>query len=157
MNYSKTNFSVLILLFVAFTAMSFNALESKKTAIADAIQSGEWIEYQTIDNVTISYKVEDCSDEINGLFTQELFLKIENKNTKNVQISFNPALWVNNQMTHDGTSDETKVTLKVAAGQTISGGCKENPQLKIFIGFNDEDKLNIPRTSHFELKNIKVQ
>ncbi len=157
MNHSKTHYSTLILLFVAFIAMSFNALESKKTAVADAIQSGEWIVYETIDNVTISYKVEDCTDEVNGLFTQDLFLKVENKNTKDVQFSFNTALWFNNQMTHDGTSEETKVSLKIAASQTMSGSCKENPQLKIFIGFNDEDKLNIPRLSHFELKDIKVQ
>ncbi len=157
MNHSKTHYLTFFLLFIAFIAMSFNALESKKTSVAEAIQSGEWIVYETINNVTISYKVVDCTDEVNGLFTQDLFLKVENKNTKDVQVTFNTALWVNDQMTHDGTSEESKVSLKIAAGQTIAGDCKENPQLKIFIGFNDEDKLNIPHTSHFELKDINVK
>ncbi|MBN2745233.1 MAG: hypothetical protein JXR34_00765 [Bacteroidales bacterium] len=148
-------FLILTLMVVSMTS-AFKTTTSKKVAVADAILSSEWIVYETIDNVTISYKVEDCTDEVNGLFTQELFLKVENKNSKDVQLTFNTALWFNNQMTHDGTSDETKVSLKIAAGKTLSGSCKENPQLKIFIGFNDEDKLNIPRTSHFELKDISV-
>ncbi len=153
----KTLKSLLLVLIVATLATAFKSAESRKISVADAIQSGEWIVYETINNVTISYKVVDCSDEVNGLFTQDLFLKVENKNTKDVQVTFNTALWVNDQMTHDGTSEESKVSLKIAAGQTIAGDCKENPQLKIFIGFNDEDKLNIPRTSHFELKDINVK
>jgi hypothetical protein len=143
------------LFFLLFGFASNKQLQ--KIDIGEAILQDGWITYDTINQVAILYRVADCDDHQNGVFSQELFFKLENLNKESKNIRYSLKLWTAGKISQDGLNQEHIKTLSIKAGQTLEADCKENSDLKVFIGFNDKDKLTIPRLSHFQFAKFQVE
>jgi len=155
-NLKSTSLVIVLTAVIALSAYVQKGTFSK-VAIADAIPQSGWISYDTIQNVAVFYRVDDCDDVKNGVFSQDLLFKMENLNAQNKKISFNMKLWNNGQEAQNGTDVEHQKSITLKANQSLEGSCDKNPALKVFIGFNDKDKLNLPRLSHFQFTQFDVE
>lgn len=81
--------------------------------VSSAQTPSTWVTITTVDNVKVSYKLDQCQGQ------EKLFLKIENANSSTKTVSWN--LW-------NGTSMKT---LSLPANATLEGSCNVNSLVEL--------------------------
>lgn len=134
--------------FIAIAFLLFTLITSGVSA------QNNWQPVSEKQNVTIQSKKADCNDVANGIYKELILLKIENKNSFPVNISFRKELWYNGNCINCNTnSNEHIISVSLKPNEILEGNCKSSKQLQIFSKMLNLKKSELTR---FELKDITV-
>lgn len=104
---------------------------------------------------TISVRPHDCISEKNGTAKTYLLLELSNRSDAEISISFKKNLWYDGEcVSCNSSSDEFTITEQLSSGQSISGGCDSNNQLRIFVKMIE--LKGVRQLSKYELEDIQV-
>ena len=106
--------------------------------------------------VTINSSQIRCTSLQNGTDNMYISLKVHNSNNYPVSIQFDKKMWYDGACVNcESNSDEYKVTLTLAANQTIEGFCdKKDYQLLIFHSM--PSGLTTTKLTDFKIENLLV-
>ncbi len=113
----------------------------------------EWEEYNTVNNVTISYKYIDCNNPGQGTFKEYVVFRFQNNNTVPVKIEWDQIRYYDNKDNTSENSIENHKELILGSEEIFESSCDTGRGFNIFSKF-----LNYKTTEliKFELSNIKV-
>lgn len=120
------------------------------------VSEDQWREYFQNDQVKIEANAGQCDNKQAGISKSYIFLRVSNKSSQKVEVSFTKELWYGE--TCNGCSgEETKSTVVLQPNQTIEGTCESAfKDLKIFQGMANGSKGTKQRLTKFEIKNVNV-
>ncbi|MES2544175.1 MAG: hypothetical protein V4548_04770 [Bacteroidota bacterium] len=152
------NFSITTLLFLLFFSTKINAqtisgLNSNK----GKEKSSEWQLLIDNDIVSVSYRYEDCNFIHDGIFTENVYLLVQNKTSKKIKCNWISENWYNDKCNNCEISNiENGKVLVLNPNEKTQGFCslESNRALVIFSkSLNRESKYNL---TDFNLGNFKV-
>jgi len=118
----------------------------------------EWTLSQDVDGVLIYFKRAECNDQVNGIFKENVLVKIVNTTDRNLKLAWDMEFWYGEECrTCDPANDkEYHYVLDLKAGEAVEGSCsRETPrELKYYIRFLNYD--HIAKLTRFELGNLGV-
>lgn len=110
--------------------------------------------YYQDEQIKIEISEEFCNDVQNGIHNTYLMIRVANKTTESIKVSFRKEIWKGTVCLGCNGGDEQKITIRLAPNETQTGSCIEKSKdLKIFK--NSGDNFTTPITK-FELKDILV-
>jgi len=119
-------------------------------------QEEHWNVYFENDQVRIETTSFRCTSPQNGTDNNFILLRIANKTSKSIEVSFLREIWYDGVCSNcNSTSPEYLHKLTFAPGETKEGSCDSEKALKIFqnmpAGFTKRT------LSHFEIKDLVVK
>lgn len=142
-------YTVLMLFFVS------NQVEAQKIKV-DSLDLNTWEVYSVVQDVTISYKLVDCT--YNQGFDQQLvLLKYTNTSGKKVVLDFDTELYYNNVCKTCGIS-EYRFSVSLAANEILEAECihGQGGELQFFSKSIDEKVQIADELTDFELTNFNL-
>lgn len=134
------------ILIIGFNSLTINAQET------------DWKLYKETNGVQVYQMTKECHDDANGLHQELILLKVINTTSQNMKVSWTLEAWYDNKCTtcHNPDDPEYQFSVKVNAGESVSGSCdiSEGQTLKIFKGFLNKE--NTAKLTKFELNNLKA-
>ena len=107
------------------------------------------------DLASIYTKYVECVDEANGISKAYLLIHAQNKSNSPIFVSFKKEIWFDgNCVSCDSESDEYRINIPLASGETKTGSCETSDGMRIFVRMLNLE--NVRQLSHFELENIEV-
>ena len=107
------------------------------------------------DLASIYTKYVECVDEANGISKAYLLINAQNKSNSPISVSFKKEIWFDgNCVSCDSESDEYRINIQLASGETKTGSCETSDGMRIFVRMLNLE--NVRQLSHFELENIEV-
>jgi hypothetical protein len=121
-------------------------------ALSGVLFSQETVQLYNNNQVSISYRNQDCNDTKNGIYKQNALLKFTNKTAHTISVSFSRELEYNGKP----QSPDTKVfTVVLKPNQTLEGACQEtNNALSVFVKFLD--KVSNKQLTRFAITDVKI-
>lgn len=123
--------------------------------VMHAMAQADWTRYTETPEYAIDYKLMDCNQPENGVYKQYYILRFTNKGQKDIEISFNRAVWYNGKCSGCENGQENTRTLLVLAQSSIQGDC-DTKDKTLFIFNKMLDNTTTTRLEKFELRNIQV-
>lgn len=113
-----------------------------------------WSEYFQNEQVKIEINAEACNNEQAGTYKNYVFLRITNKTSENIEVSFTKELWYDGVCSNCNGGDEAKTNIILKANETVQGTCDASTkELKMFQSMQNGSKKVL---SKFELKDLTV-
>lgn len=143
-------------LFVLFSVIAVNNAYSQDIEFK---RSGNWEFLYEVQGVNFYYKVSECNDVSNGYFREQILLKLENTNDKQIAADWDNQIYYNGSCFNcgDRLNEEHHRTVLVPANASVEGRCftHGDKTLTIFSRFlNYTDPTST--LTKFELINLVV-
>lgn len=136
--------SILTLLFIITTTTSVFSQEQK-----------EWTLYSSVNGVDIYFQETNCTTDAAPAQVAYI-IKLVNTSQSNVRISWNLAVWYNNEkLTANVSEGENHYELDLTANQTLIGDCN-TPFGALYIFKDFITYVSPTKLTRFELENITV-
>ena len=105
--------------------------------------------------VDISSNIEDCVNPEKGTAKQYLNLRVSNKTTERLLVTFKKDLWYDGScISCDSNSDEFVTRIELESSQSISGNCESDKQLRVFVKMLQLS--GVRQLSHIEISNLSI-
>lgn len=106
-------------------------------------------------SVAIYEQKMDCNDIKNGTNKEYVFLKLQNKTSSKITVSYAMSLSYNNTCYTCSNLDEYTFTFTLNPNQELSGNCSNKEGLSIFSKMLDGTSNS--KLTNFEIKNIVIK
>ena len=117
---------------------------------------GQWIEYSQNESIKIEYLKQECNDLTNGTSNIYIFLKITNKTSEPIDISYNIyCIYQNGINTYQTKGESHRYFLNLASNQSVEANCEtRQKKLRIYAG-SMQRKGSVLK--EFEVVNIEIK
>lgn len=116
--------------------------------------SPNWQSYKSTPQVDVDYRTEQCNDASNGIYREYIFLRMKNKTSQSVNVSWQFERYENNACSTCG-KDEYKYSVTIAPNAEIIAQCGSN-QRELMVFVKHLDLPNHKTFTKFELGNFTV-
>jgi hypothetical protein len=110
----------------------------------------QWVKHSETMDFVVYMQVVACDDEANGLFQDKILIRIENKRSNAIKVSWDLATWFEGKEWGHG---DLRFEVTIPASGRIEGDCN-NQALSIFSQFRNHP--DVPKLTDFALENVRV-